>query len=200
MATVAKVLLLGGILLAARLASAQSYCGNLTPLDPGPPNGPLGCPPCTGTGSPAYPANGMYFTAASDLSLPTAGLPLANSPAYFSTRRLDGPFGIGWTSSLTPRLSYASYLLAAPSTYLTEANILFPSGYSYRFTENANGTFATPRFRHDTLVKNQDGSFDLTLQESRTLYHFAANGSLTSVTDEFGNTQNYSYDGSGKLQ
>src|SRR5579863_4604035 len=80
------------------------------------------------TASPCYAATGTYTTSATDLSLPTTGFPLEAARVYSSTRVIDGPLGVGWQSSLTPRLYYATYLMAAPATFLQEAELLLPSG------------------------------------------------------------------------
>ena len=92
------------------------------------------------------------------------------------------------------------YLFAAPSTYQKVAHIVMPDGSRWTFVDNGTSTFTPPLGRHDTLVRNPDGSFQLTLQRSRVRLLFGTSGSLTSLIDDFGNTLNYSYDGSGRIQ
>jgi Domain of unknown function (DUF6531) len=187
------------------LEAVQAFCtGN--PIPPPPPAGenPAISPTsqCGGggssecgkencTGSPCYPANGGYVTSAGDLTLGTSGFALEVSRNYLSFRAIDGPVGRGWTSSLTGRLYYATYLLAAPSTVQKEADLLLPSGALYRFTDNGDGTFTPPTGRHDTLTHNGDGTFDFHPQRILAVYHFGADGSLLSMKDDYGNTLTY---------
>jgi RHS repeat-associated protein len=99
------------------------------------------------------------------------------------------------------RLGYSTFLFAAPSTYRKEADLRLENGRLYRFVENPDGaTYTPPVGRADYLVKNGDGTWDFSLQRSGTVYHFAIDGSLSSVKDEFGNLQNWTYDGNGRLQ
>jgi hypothetical protein len=57
---------------------------------------------------------------------------------------MDGPIGVGWTSNLMSRLHYATYLFAAPSTYIKEADLTMPDGFRRKFSENPDGTFLSP--------------------------------------------------------
>jgi RHS repeat-associated protein len=164
----------------------------------GQPTNPKACPTCTG--SPCLVSNGSYTTFAADLQLPTNGFPLAVSRTYESGRVIDGVLGVGWILNLSARLRYTTYLYAAPSTYSKEADVLLPRGNRYRFTENTDGTFSPPSNRYDILVKNGDGSFDLTIADNSTKYHFSSTGAMQSITDEFGNVLTFTYDASGRLQ
>ena len=75
-----------------------------------------------------------------------------------------------------------------------------PTGATYRFTQNADGTtFTPPPGSHDSLIRNANGTFDLTLALSRTRYHFGVDGSVLSLTDEYGNALTFSYDGNNRL-
>jgi RHS repeat-associated protein len=145
-------------------------------------------------------ASGVYETRATDLELPTAGFSLLASRTYQSSHAIDGPIGYGWTSNVTTHLYYTTYLFAAPSTYQREADISMPRGVRLRFVDNGNGTFTPPANRYDTLVMNGDGTWDLTLMWSLSVFHFNADGSLASQKDDYGNTLSYSYDGNGRLQ
>jgi RHS repeat-associated protein len=200
------------VFLAAISVLAPSLFGQSTPpwcpgnvyTPPPPPSLYPEPPPCklcdSCKKSPCYVKSGAYAADAMDLQLPTPGFPLTASRHYVSSRAIDGPLGIGWISSLSPRLYYATYLFAAPSTYRTEAVITMPDGWQYVFIENADGiTYAPPLGRHDTLIKNGYGSWTMTLQRSHDRYFFAANGALTTMVDEFGNTLAWSYDGSGRV-
>ncbi len=188
------------------------FCDNPLPGPPPPPppgsptggcaSGPNQCPASGScTSSPCYTASGMYTTSAVDLQLQTAGQSMSVSRVYRGSRAVDGPLGIGWTSSFaTARLTYATYLLSAPSTYEKEADITFPEGGMYRYVENPDGNYVPPPARYDHLIRNVDGSWDLAIQKSGMIYHFDPTGALTSLIDDYGNTQMWTYDGTGRLQ
>jgi RHS repeat-associated protein len=143
-------------------------------------------------------ATGNYLSAAYDMQITTPGFPLAVSRTYESSRPIDGLLGIGWTSSLAAHLYYATYLYSAPSTYSHEADVVMPDGARYRYIENNDGTFS-PVNRYDTLTHNGDGTWALVLRDNAARLSFDADGRLTTLSDEFGNTLAYTYDGSGRL-
>ena len=64
----------------------------------------------------------------------------------------------------------------------------------------ADGSFSPPSSRHDILVRNTDGSFDLTIADGSTRYHFGASGRLETIADEYANTLAYTYDANDRLQ
>ena len=131
-----------------------------------------------------------------DLEIPTAaGFPLLVSRTYQSSVHVDGPIGSGWSSNLAARIHYAAYLFAAPSTYQYEAVLTMPDGARYRFVDSGDGTFTPPAGRYDVLVRNADGTYDLTLQRSSSVYHFGADGSLASIEDDYGNAIAFTYSG-----
>jgi RHS repeat-associated protein len=197
-------------LLLALDARAGNYCNNPVPPcdpdnpasvcyrpdDPPPKCEPRVCGKCTK--SPCYVGSGAYVRDETDLNIAGVGMPIDVSRHYQSTRMIDGETGYGWTSSLSARLHYAVYLKSAPSTYSKEVDIRMPDGALYRFVENADGSFTPPAGRFDTLVQNPDGTFDLWLQRTSSHLHFAANGNLLSLVDDFGNTQTWTY-ASGQL-
>ena len=73
---------------------------------PAPPQSPVcepkACQKCTN--SPCYVDSGIYVNDAVDLMIPTNGFPLVVARHYDSSLTVDGPLGVGWTSSLTPHL------------------------------------------------------------------------------------------------
>lgn len=149
--------------------------------------------------SPCTVAKGNYSTSVVDIQIPTRGFPLKVIRKYKTNRAVDGLLGYGWTSNLLSRLTYATYLYSAPSTYLRMAAIVMPEGGVYEFKENPNGTFSPAPGSHDTLVKNADGTFDLTLKLSRNHYRYSAQGSLIRITDAYGNALSLTYDANGRL-
>ena len=152
-------------------------------------------PPCKCAKSPCYVGSGTYVSSAVDLEIPTVGFPITVARQYETSQHIDGAAGYGWTSSLTARLHYAVFLKSAPSTYSREANVRMPDGSTYRFVENANGTFTPPSGRFDTLVHNGDGTWDLWLQRTRSHMHFDSTGKLLTIVDAYGNTQTWTYTG-----
>jgi len=83
-------------------------------------------------------------------------------------------------------------------TYSYQATVRLPDGTLLSFTENSDHrTYSFPPTRYDVLVKNS-GAWDLTIQRSRTVYHFSATGALLTVIDDYGNLQSWTYDGSGR--
>lgn len=206
-------LLASAILLTEPLRGGQ-WCssGIQPPKQPNPPDPPPPCCPApagssAGGGdacrqkSPCYVGSGIYVTGTLDLELPSAaGFPLRVGRTYQSSHGVDGPFGVGWTSNLVARLYYATYLFAAPSTYQKEADVTMPDGARYRFIENADGSFSPPAGRYDSLVRKPDGSYDLTYQRSRAVYHFSATGAIAFLSDDSGNQTTFAYDASGRLQ
>ena len=194
------------VLLLALPVSAQNYCNNpVPPCDPNdpaspcykPPDPPPKCEPkvcdkCTK--SPCYVGSGAYeWEENSDLNIRTTGFPIDVKRLYRSTHAIDGESGYGWVSSLSSRLYYAVFLKAAPDVYSREADVRLPNGTLYRFVENADGSYTAPEGRFDTLVRNGDNTWDLWLQRTRSRYHFAANGNLLEMVDDFGNTQTWTY-------
>jgi RHS repeat-associated protein len=188
----------------ARGQGYETYCNNpVTPVPTPQPTPPPCCEPkecdkCTK--SPNYVGSGMYETRSKDIVIRTVGFPLEAARHYLSSLMIDGPLGIGWTSSLTSRLFYAVYLYQAPSTYQKEADIIMPDGARYSFRDLGNGSFEAPRGRFDVLVKNGDGTFDLTLQRSRSKMRFDSVGLLTAFVDDYGNTLNVTYDVQRRVQ
>lgn len=155
---------------------------------------------CKCNKSPNYVGSGVYVTDAIDFSIPTNGFPLVVSRHYRSNHGIDGPVGIGWTSSFHARVHYTTYLYAAPSTYLKEAEVIMPNGDHFRFTDSGNGTFQPPPGRYDRLVRKVDGSFALTLQRSRSVFDFGPDGRLLAMTDDYGNATSLTYDTAGRVQ
>ncbi|HEX7138630.1 MAG TPA: DUF6531 domain-containing protein, partial [Vicinamibacterales bacterium] len=160
------------LLLAAGIPLRATFCvpPSVAPQPPlpDPPSPPCGpgsnsaasgsCDTCdVCSKSPGHLASGTYINAFTDLQIPTAGMyPLSAFRRYDSGHPGDGPLGIGWTSSLTTHLYFATYFASA-NVYLYEADIIMPSGLQYRFTMSGN-SFVAPPGSFDTLVKNGDGT------------------------------------------
>ena len=163
------VFLVLGVLGALPGAALASWCAAPVNPPPDPPDDPdpRCSPECKCTNSPCYLGIGAYTSTATDLVVNTAaGFPLIASRRYVSSHVVDGPMGIGWMSSVVSRLSYVTYQVSA-GVYQKRAYVILPDGTRVKYTENANGTYTPQAGRYDTLIKNADGSFDLTLQHTR---------------------------------
>lgn len=186
--------------------SAQTFCVPPKPPAQPPPQDPP-CPACEPkecnkcTKSPVYVGAGTYVRDETDLSIRTVGPQINVTRHYDSSRVVDGPLGIGWNSSLTPRIFNSVYAVG-PSTNSNVASVVMPHGALYNFTRtsSSNPIFTPPLGRRDLLVQNPDGSFTLTIQNSRTALQFRADGGMASISDEFGNVTNYTYDVNGRIQ
>lgn len=201
---VAMITSLIAITFLARSLFGQAFCAPPKKMPDDPPQDsqspvcqPKKCNKCSA--SPCYVNSGIYVTDAVDLTIPTNGFPLDLSRHYDSSVTVDGPMGIGWTSSVTPHLYYATYYYA-PNVYYYNAVMIMPDGAKFQFVGNANGTFAPPAGRYDTLVRNANGTFTMTLQRSRAVYSFGSDGALTNMADDFGNTLAFSYNANGQIQ
>ena len=150
--------------------------------------------------SPCFAKSGVYTTGFSDLEIPTNGFPLSVERSYESWHAVDGPVGYGWTSNLTARIYYATYLVAAPNTYKNEAVVVMPDGEVYRYQENADGSFKTPSGRRDTLTRAADGTFTLKLHASNVRFVFAADGALLFLKDDYDNTLRITLDAARRVQ
>jgi RHS repeat-associated protein len=183
-------------------ADGGGWCpwpGPVPPPETPKPAGPqCSCEFCQG--SPCYSRSGAYVTGATDLTLPTAGLPLTVTRKYLSSQTVDVGLGIGWRLGLSARLYYATYLFAAPSTYSKLASVVLPDGNVQTFTQNSDGSFTAPNGTSNALVLNGDGTFDLFVRPGGDVYRFASDGVVLWTKDRYGNQLNFTYDGSRRLQ
>jgi YD repeat-containing protein len=142
---------------------------------------------------------GAFTHDETDLALRTTAFGINVSRYYDSSRAVDGPMGVGWTTSLSPRIYYATFA-ATPTTLEHKAYVIMPHGSLWEFTRTASGSFTPPVGRRDTLVLNGDGTYTLSVQSSGPVLRFNATGGMTSMTDEFGNAILYTYDANGRIQ
>ncbi|HSE42425.1 MAG TPA: RHS repeat-associated core domain-containing protein [Acidobacteriota bacterium] len=163
-------------------------CGNRSNNPSTSAGGNPNCPPCEfGAGSPNNVQAGNHFRKEADISLPTRGFPLEVVRTYDSSRNFDGPFGFGWTSNVHMKIIFSTFSYDNPASSYSEALVLKDDGIMYRYRMNADGiTFIKPHGIRDTLIRNADGSFDLTLNQTNSKYHFSSAGLLISMTNDFG--------------
>lgn len=189
---------------AAPAAQGQTFCvpPSTPPSPPPAEEPPTVCEPqecgCC-YGSPCHIGQGTYVNRFFDFGVNTASFPLQVGRRYVSSRSVDGPNGVGWTTSLIPRVYHAAYLLTAPGTYSYEARVMLPDGVVYKYTSAGGGNYTPPGGRTDKLVRNADGSWDLTVGDTRTVLHFDSNGAAQTLIDEYGNEIGWVYDTNGRL-
>jgi len=82
------------------------------------------------------------------------------------------------------------YMAVNPITNNME--LYWGDGSGYYFTQNINGTYTPQTGIHDSLVKNGDGTYTLTLPD-QTQYHFNTSLYCDSIKDENGNTISLAY-------
>jgi len=137
--------------------------------------------------------SGNYTTAATDLSVPTAGPPLSVTRSYNSMDpRTDGIFGAGWSTRWDMRLVKETRGAAV------SALVTYPDGRQVRFMGTGAGVFQPPPGMHATLAEESGGTWRL-MDKSATTYAFDAQGRLTQITDARGRSQALTYDTGGKL-
>ncbi|MFF7203106.1 RHS repeat-associated core domain-containing protein [Streptomyces sp. NPDC008141] len=118
-------------------------------------------------------SNGNLMLAGTDFEVAGVGQKLRLARTYNS---LDAPWG-----KVSQRWwqEYERYL----QVFDSEVVVYDASGDAVRFTENADGTFATPKGYSKDLKKNADGTYTLTSRKSGVKDTYDANGTLTKVTD-----------------
>jgi len=119
---------------------------------------------------------GVYTTSATDLAMPGRILAFAFTRSYNSSDTSSGPLGPAWSHSFYWKVSDAG-------GYLT---LRRGDGERDLFTRNVDGSYADPPNVFDTMVKNGDGTFTLTLK-NQAQYEFSATGQLTRIHEPAGN-------------
>ena len=158
--------------------------------------------------------NGNLLLTAADLDLPgIAGfdlnLPRSYNSLYSSAQDLAGSQPvIGWQTVASLGI------FANGDTRYTAA-----SGAEYTFTKNTDGSYSIPPGVDAQLVKNPNGSYTLTFDQSGEKLNFdstgllqtdvdksgntitfnRSGGRLQSITDSYGHTTAFTYNGSGQL-
>jgi RHS repeat-associated protein len=142
-------------------------------------------------------ANGNLLITAADESIAAPGIGLRSDRFYNGLAALDGEFGGGWSSSLSPE----SIGLQGPDATATPANQEFwgPSGFRVMFTWN--GTKYVPAAGFDatltmepTLPSNfYDPYFTLTYNATGEKLKFSKGGWLLADIDKNGIGFSYSY-------
>lgn len=130
---------------------------------------------------------GAYKTSAADFEIPGRLLNLSFSRTYNSADNTLSTLGPAWTHNFDWQLIDASSFV----------QLRRGDGRQDTFSRNQDGTYADPPNVFDTLTKNGDSTFTLTLK-NQTQYEFSTVGKLTRIHEPAGNQLLLSYI-SGKL-
>ncbi len=133
---------------------------------------------------PVNVGTGSFTTQATDLAMPGRVLPFGFVRSYNSADTQVSPLGPGWTHSFYWSLQAG-----------TVAEVRRGDGRRDLYTKNPDGTYAPPPGVFDTLVKNGDSTFTLTLT-NQTAYDFSTAGVLTKLREPAGNQITLTYTGS----
>ena len=120
--------------------------------------------------------SGSYATHATDLTLPGRLLPFSFSRTYNSADARVSALGPAWSHS------YDWAVTDSGST----VELRRGSGERDTFTSSGGGSYTNPPDVFDTLTKNGDGTYTLTLK-NQVAYEFSTAGVLTRIHEPAGN-------------
>jgi YD repeat-containing protein len=138
-------------------------------------------------GDPVQSFSGAFTHVAVDIAIPGRGPAPSFARSYNSRDDRIGPMGPGWMHNYSARLRH-------PGDGSPDLLFVGPDGNTDRFTRNNDETFSPPPAVYRTLVRNADGTFTVT-EKSQSQWTFDASGTLTAITDRFGNVSNLGYNG-----
>jgi RHS repeat-associated protein len=127
-------------------------------------------------------ATGNFLHHANDLALPGRLLGLSFTRWYNSADPTTGPLGPAWTHSYNWKLTDLG----------ASVSVRRGDGRVDTFTRNPDLSYAAPVGVFDTLVKNGDTTYTLTLP-NQVAYAFSSAGALTRISEPAGNQMNLSY-------
>ncbi len=162
-------------------------------FEPEPPDDP---PPddndkCNSKGSPFVVGTGAYTVSIRDVFVP-GRIDLEVMRTYSSLDLHNGMFGRGWT------YTYGVRAIKVTNGITTAVIIRRENGQRDRYFFETNGTYRSPPDVFETLVENEDGSFELTDIDFTTM-RFDASGALTTILDRNSNLVSLDYDNDGFL-
>ncbi|MCG9968493.1 DUF6531 domain-containing protein [Pelotomaculum terephthalicicum JT] len=119
-------------------------------------------------------------------------IPITFNLNYNSLMLAKGPLGKGWGHNYETWLDPQQDDSVKLHWTANRCNTFNPAG-------NNQYTSSDQACRVDLLVKNTDGSYDLT-RKDQSVYRFNTSGKLTQILNGHGQSINLSYDGSNRLQ
>ncbi len=137
---------------------------------------------------PVVVSTGQLVNAHTDLRLTGKSLPLQFTRVYNSGDPSDAGLGPGWSHS---------GLISAIELESGDVVVRRADGRQDTFTKTQS-VYTAPSGVHDTLTKNQDGTYSLTTLD-RTVYAFNRSGRIATITDDHGLVTTYGYDSGGRL-
>jgi YD repeat-containing protein len=142
-------------------------------------------------GDPVQSFSGAFMYDRLDIAIPGRGPAPSFARSYNSRDDRTGSMGPGWMHNYSARLRH-------PGDGSLDLLFVGPDGNTDRFTRNNDETFSPPPAVDRTLVRLADGTFVVT-EPSQLRWAFDAAGSLTAITDRFGNTSSLGYNAAGEL-
>ena len=152
------------------------------------------------------------------------GLPVAFTLSHSSIGQTNNSVGKKWTHSFNVYLNLCSggggidpgggrdfgYRAADKITFAdahaqtpissssSTVQLVLGDGRGETFTQNVDGSYSATAGIFDTLVKNANGTYTLTMKDL-TVWSFCATGWLTSIADKNGNTLTLGYNTSNQV-
>lgn len=148
---------------------------------------------CSGPGLPHWSVNMSnynFLVEDTDFSYSGRGPSVGVTRMYNADDPREGVFGRSWT------FNYEVFLTVSPNG---NVDVKREGGKVDNFMSRGDGTFDPPRWIHDQLIKNADGTYKLILKASKLTEFFNAQGKLSQITDRNGNSVTLQYDLSNRL-
>ncbi|MBA3877338.1 MAG: hypothetical protein C0498_10435, partial [Anaerolinea sp.] len=142
-------------------------------------------------GDPVQTFSGAFTYSFTDVAIPGRGPTPSFTRSYNSADTRTGPLGPGWTHGYNARLRN-------PGDGSGDLLFVRPDGNTDRFIFNPDGSFSPSPATSATLVQNPDETYVVT-EKSGFRWSFDSAGSLTALTDRYGNRSTLGYDGTGQL-
>jgi len=142
---------------------------------------------CSSVGLPRWSvnlANYNLIVQDTDFVYGGRGLSVGLTRTYNADASFESVFGRSWT------FNYNVHLVFEPRGMVT---VVREGGKKDSFSPRGDGTHTPPRWTHDQLIKNTDGSYRLIRKRSRVTQHFNAQGRLVRITDRNDNSVTLQY-------
>jgi len=148
---------------------------------------------CGGPGLPHWSVNMSnynFLVSDTDFSYSGRGPAVGVTRLYNADDPREGVFGRSWT------FNYEVFLTVSPNG---NVDVKREDGKVDNFMSRGDGTFDPPRWIHDQLIKNPDGTYKLILKASKLTEFFNAQGKLAQITDRNNNSVTLQYDLNNRL-
>ncbi len=135
-------------------------------------------------------SNYNFLVEDTDFSYSGRGPAVSVTRFYNADDPREGVFGRSWT------FNYEVFLTVSPNG---NVDVKREGGKVDNFMSRGDGTFDSPRWIHDQLIRNPDGTYKLVVKNSKLTEFFNAQGKLSQITDRNNNSVTLQYDASGRL-